>query len=219
MTYDIIVADVAGQFEALERLIKKLPKGNILFVGDLIDRGPKSREVVELVMKNHASLMGNHEHMLLDYVKGCPLYKDQRIWLNNGGDATLDGYGFDGVNPDTFKIPSAHVEWLSELPTYYEDDRVFVSHAPWKSGLPLSSAKTLAKFGGINTDSLIWNRHGIQKRDKLQIFGHNSHWGLKRFEKDGDPYGICLDDSWNKVLTAYHIPSGEVFQEPYFISA
>ena len=56
----IIIGDVHGEYDLLMKLTKKLPKGRKLcFVGDLIDRGPDSKKVVDFVTKNrHVSIKG-----------------------------------------------------------------------------------------------------------------------------------------------------------------
>ena len=61
----IIIGDVHGCYKTLIALIEKLPKDrNITFVGDLIDRGPGSKDVVEFVRKNnYRCVRGNHEDM------------------------------------------------------------------------------------------------------------------------------------------------------------
>ena len=46
-----VIGDIAGQFKALEALVKKMPKGDLICVGDLCDRGPQSKEVYDFVME------------------------------------------------------------------------------------------------------------------------------------------------------------------------
>ena len=67
-----------------------------VFLGDYIDRGPKSREVVNLVLglvtsKDHSgqwrALRGNHECLLAEYLAGDDLLD---TWKDNGGDETLE---------------------------------------------------------------------------------------------------------------------------------
>jgi serine/threonine protein phosphatase 1 len=49
-----VIGDVHGEYETLRTLIQKLPKNSdIVFVGDLVDRGAKSRQVIELIRKNN----------------------------------------------------------------------------------------------------------------------------------------------------------------------
>ncbi len=80
----IAIGDVHGMFDLLLKLIDKLPKNNELcFLGDLIDRGPESKEVVDYVRdNNHLCVMGNHEDMMLDAFTHI---ESENIWIYNGG--------------------------------------------------------------------------------------------------------------------------------------
>lgn len=67
----IIIGDVHGGFDTLRKLVDKLPQDeNICFVGDLIDRGPKSVEVVDFVIDNGFDcVLGNHEDLMIQAEK------------------------------------------------------------------------------------------------------------------------------------------------------
>jgi len=58
-----IIGDIHGEYQTLLALVAKLPKdAKLIFVGDLIDRGLQSRELVEYIRKNnHQVVRGNHE--------------------------------------------------------------------------------------------------------------------------------------------------------------
>lgn len=221
-----VIADIAGQINAFKRLIAKMPPEDVLCVGDLGDRGPDSRAVFEEVQsKNYKSLMGNHEHMLIDWLTDKRLY-DDGIYLWNGGIPTLENYGYKfksimrGFN-EYFEVvqkghfPKETLDWLNSLPLFHEDENFFVSHAPWKSGVSLEKACTIEKFGQLCGYSLLWNREGPQNRDKIQIFGHNSHWGLKYFGEEAKPWAVCIDQSRLEVVTGIHLPTMQVYTEPY----
>ena len=64
MTY--IIGDVHGNFQTLKALISKLPKNSeIIFVGDLVDRGLNSKEVIEFIrINNYKCVLGNHEKLM-----------------------------------------------------------------------------------------------------------------------------------------------------------
>ena len=70
----IVIGDVHGHYDTLVALLDSIsPTTNdeVYFLGDLIDRGPKSAQVVDLVMRNQFKcLRGNHEEMMLDVVGG-----------------------------------------------------------------------------------------------------------------------------------------------------
>ena len=87
MTY--IIGDVHGEFDSLRLLTDKLPKdSNLIFVGDLVDRGKKSKEVVEFVKSNnYLCVLGNHEKMMIDYgtsvIKNYPKHHYTNYYLSD----------------------------------------------------------------------------------------------------------------------------------------
>ena len=86
----IVIGDVHGHYEALSillDLINPTQGDEIYFLGDLIDRGPQSAQVVGLVMENkYHCLMGNHEQMMLDAIgsgKGILIFAADLPLLRN----------------------------------------------------------------------------------------------------------------------------------------
>ncbi len=109
--------DLLRDMEALIRadLARSQPRQSVeIFLGDYIDRGPQSREVVERLIgapplaDRRICLMGNHEDMLL----GVLSEPDALVnWLHNGGDATLASYGLN-VRPFAAKKEHARIRAL-----------------------------------------------------------------------------------------------------------
>jgi hypothetical protein len=208
-----IIGDIAGQFKTLMALLEKMPKANIISVGDLVDRGPDSDKVVKYFMEtpNTEALMGNHEHLMLDYCIGGRFYS-HGLWQYNGGRATLNSYG--GA------VPREVTDWMSTLKKFKEieigDKRFFVSHAfLYKTG----KAKSLQYNPNDFENSILWNRWEPErvKQYDLQIAGHNSQWGLRRFSDEKGEYAISIDTSASKVLTGIHLPSLNIFQQEYVL--
>lgn len=192
-----VVGDVAGQFDTLIKLIEPFKSSHdIVLAGDIVDRGPKSRQVVQLLLDNPAwfkAVMGNHEDMMIDWYwsktdeKHIPVY-DSSVWLENGGWATLLSYG----NNRTEQIYNMgkHIATLQYLPIEHSKGNVFVSHAPWNARL--------------STDrDLVWHRGNPKEMpDKLQIFGHNSMWGLLEFKNSNNKvFAVCMDTSASQKLS------------------
>jgi hypothetical protein len=75
-----IIGDIAGNFKTLEALLKKMPAGPVFSLGDMPDRGPRSREVIEF-FKTQKTLMGNHEHLMIDAWNFSKALKDKGIDL------------------------------------------------------------------------------------------------------------------------------------------
>jgi serine/threonine protein phosphatase 1 len=211
----IVIADIAGQFGALERLVGKFDTNEqIILVGDLVDRGPYSAEVVEWAMRTErvTTLMGNHEHMMIDYFRKSHIY-DPGVWEMNGGHATILSY--DRTYGDT-KPPVAHLNWLENRPLHFIQDGLLVTHAAVHSKKHIHEAIDLDDL----ENSVLWNRGEPIPREYFQVFGHNSHWGLKTFSHYpvvDDSWAICIDQSRKAILTAFHWPTGEIIEEPYLV--
>ena len=218
----IVIGDIAGQYDALIRLVSKLPKGEtIILVGDLIDRGPKSRQVVEWAMTTPGvlTIKGNHEDMFVDFYRNQQNY-DYGLFQENGGTKTLRSYGasdYATAQEAKIDIPEDHITWLESLPYYIEEDAFLISHAPfpaWDS--PQNIKKRISNGDTKAMDDVMWNRsEPADIPDIIQVFGHNASWGLKWFSKGETKYAICLDDSHKDKLTAFDTKTLEIYQEPY----
>lgn len=213
MTDILIISDIAGEMSALEKLVSLVPHDTIkLSVGDMCDRGPRSKEVFDYFRDGYGetkfALLGNHCHMLLAYYDDipCRMY-EEGIWMWNGGDATLASYG----ETDGF-IPQDVRDWIKSLPLFYETDDLFVSHAPWPHFLERQT-----DLSNLDVFEAVWNRAAPRDIGKLQVFGHNSHWGLRSFKRsDGVDYALCLDQCRTKrVLTGYLWPEGKIIEVPF----
>lgn len=213
-----VIADVAGQFDALVRLVDRLPNDEqIVLVGDLIDRGHFSFEVIEWAISDPrvTTILGNHEHMMLDYYEprtGFGLYPSS-CWKSNGGTATVASYARNG-HP---RPPAKHLAWIANLPLFHwsKDRDLLVTHAALSPGYdPEESPQHDNPLNSEFDISLIWNRGEPSKREYFQVFGHNSHWGLREF-KDDKLWALCIDQSRTEVLTGFRWPSLEIITEPY----
>ena len=117
------VGDIHGCYDKLAAMMKILPwrkdEGDLLlFIGDYIDRGPKSREVVDFLVRlrqeggEFVFLKGNHEKMLLDYYIQ---QKDQMLYVANGGAETIASYVEGGIGRKAFVLPEEHLEFFLSL--------------------------------------------------------------------------------------------------------
>jgi serine/threonine protein phosphatase 1 len=128
------IGDVHGEADRLARLHDRIldeidshkTPSAIIHLGDLIDRGPMSREAVEQAMAMHrcadewlevVTLKGNHEQMMIDAVDD-PRPNGIAQWISNGGDAALLSYDADGAAASWREaIDAEHLAWLRTLPT------------------------------------------------------------------------------------------------------
>ncbi len=185
------VGDVHGRRDLLERLIGQLvdyaggaePAVNsLVFLGDYIDRGPRSKEVIDYLIDLHLPgwettfLRGNHDQAFLDFLGDPNFY---RAWRNFGAPETLLSYG---VMPPRFddekafskardelaeKCPPSHLRFLADLAlTHEEGDYLFV-HAGIRPGIPLDKQMQ---------EDLLWIRDDflLSSRlfDKVVVHGH-----------------------------------------------
>lgn len=127
----LAIGDIHGCFGKLSALVEQVAPGQddrVIFLGDYIDRGSQSRQVLEFLIDFRARfpatvyLRGNHEQMLLDARGGDPYAV--ALYLQNGGLATLDCYGggFD-------RLPSEHLAFIGGLPCLHEEQSFVFAHA------------------------------------------------------------------------------------------
>jgi serine/threonine protein phosphatase 1 len=160
-----VVGDIHGRLDLLEDLLAKIhndlerrpAKASLLvFVGDLIDRGPNSAEVVErLRTYRHAGvtpifLLGNHEEVLLRILGGD--HSPISSWLRFGGAECLRSYGADpevvsrmpaeaAIKEIRSAIPAEHLEFLGRfVDTCRFGDYLFV-HAGIRPGVELDDQR------------------------------------------------------------------------------
>ena len=138
----LAIGDVHGCDVALTALLDRISvtaDDTLVFLGDVVDRGPASKQVVDRLLAlqqscNLVLIMGNHEEMLRDAVAGRPIMD---IWLQVGGRETLDSYG--GSIDD---IPPEHVRFLLSTCPFFETDREIFVHANLEPEVSLANQKS-----------------------------------------------------------------------------
>ena len=161
-----VVGDVHGRSDLLARIhhairtdIHQRPaplKRTIVYLGDYVDRGPGSFDVLETLIRRpiegmkSVHLKGNHEDMMLRFIRG----EDIHVWLHNGGEATLASYGVIVTrmmsSPSMIEevrrrlqdaMPAAHVAFLESLQLMHvAGDYLFV-HAGIRPGVPIDAQR------------------------------------------------------------------------------
>lgn len=133
----LAIGDIHGCDVALETLLAKLAvtgDDTVVVLGDIVDRGPGSRQAIELLLDLQRKcrlvmILGNHEEMMigaLNHGEGA------EEWLRFGGMATVMSYG--GKPQD---IPKEHLEFLESGLNFWETASDLFIHANLKSELPL----------------------------------------------------------------------------------
>lgn len=157
------LGDIHGQTALLDHALDLVERdggadAEIVFLGDLVDRGPDSRGVIAALLAGQKAgrkwhvIKGNHDRMFCRFVRTGET-KDARIlsgleWVNPrlGGLATLESYGI--YNPTDLSleqvhqaaasaVPEDHLTFLENLPLYLERDRVLFVHAGILPKVPL----------------------------------------------------------------------------------
>jgi serine/threonine protein phosphatase 1 len=201
----IIIGDIHGSYLTFLALLAKLPKDDIFITGDLIDRGPRSAQLIDYLMKHPKirSVKGNHEAMATDeYLANC--------WMSNGGWQTLDSYAkFLDCDLNIVKIPQTHLDFMKNLPLYIIHEGVLISHSFVKGSLERATHNLMSD------DSILWSRGGIPKKvENFQVFGHTPQ--KKSMIRD---YWACIDtgccfkQQGYGVLTALQYPSMQIYQQ------
>lgn len=214
----IFIGDVHGCYRTLLALLDRLPPGeDLCFLGDLIDRGPESAQVVELVMeRGWKCVMGNHEKMMLDACARPYDLQYPELWMRNGGVATMESY------PDMV-MRERHLTWMAKLPAYLafpdlvrDDGRcAFVSHAGVYPGLAGESFETVLDRC-INSKDIVWHRDPIGDFPGIfQIIGHTPTPDGARVEKHfaNIDTGAFFRRPHFGRLTALQFPSMQIFTQ------
>ncbi|MFD1034576.1 metallophosphoesterase family protein [Sphingomonas hankookensis] len=159
------IGDVHGRLDCLEDLLARIDadpdrgdrRVKLIFLGDLIDRGPDSRGVVERVMTLCAAsedvtcLCGNHEELLLHAAEGAR--QSLGIFVRAGGRETLLSYGVDEATYEAADlkgvaqlvqdhVPTAHLDFLRALPDQIAIGDYVMVHAGIRPGVALDAQKS-----------------------------------------------------------------------------
>jgi len=230
----IIIGDVHGQINTLKALIEQLPKGTkIVFVGDLIDRGINSKEVIQFIIdNNYDCVLGNHEQFMIDSIgkiTGNIAPKD--IWFKacNGGEETFASYYFDRKDrryPSGFdtELYLEHIDFLKTLPLFKEYkfkgfDNLVVSHSIIQ---PFWKKREVQEFTYTERTSILWNR--IVTNENTFIKGLDKDYGTNIYNVFGHTYlfepfigehvaDIDCGAAYYKKLVALEYPSMRVFEQ------
>jgi serine/threonine protein phosphatase 1 len=216
------IGDIHGQLEMLKAAHARIDKdrarvgdqdARIVHLGDLTDRGPDSKGVIQYLIDGIAGgapwavIKGNHDKMFLGHLAGNNYDTDvlahSLTWLNPrlGGDTTLASYGVkkrllqsaEKLREASLKaVPETHITFLENLPlTHQTDDLLFV-HAGIRPGVPVADQ---------DEEDLIWIRKPFLEdttdHGRLIVHGHTpvgaaTHYGNRVNLDTGAGYGDPL---------------------------
>ena len=234
------IGDVHGYADTLLALLDSLDlssRDRVVLLGDLVDRGPRSCEVIRIAREDPQifSVLGNHEEMMLnsfDVDNIETMTAQQTNWFYVGGRATNQSYIDEFTNSqgqiDDFDLRmrvGKDLAWLDSLPHHIVLDDFRLVHAgysPWDGDLDLQS-----------TDTLMWIRsefhNSITPVDEKRtvVFGHSTvlGFGLKQTEiwksetelQNCRPAAIGIDSCCyggkDPQLTAFNLQTGDFVKQ------
>lgn len=242
----IAIGDIHGNFQALDNLLSRITsdvssEDMVVFLGDYIDRGPRSKDCIERIIdfQNNikgsvVTLLGNHEQWLMR------TYKDytKHSWLL-GMEAfeTIDSYSTEAkiklkqeaekaglklitdhvyLPYDLFfeAVPEKHIEFFKNLRSFYRTRDAVCVHG----GL----SPAVGCLEDQASDHLIWGTDDFPSRydgSDIVLYGHT---GDPVIDKDGWPHPrilgkTCgLDTICKGVLTALKLPGKIIIQSDRF---
>lgn len=183
----LAIGDVHGRADLLEKLerviLDQAPGLPAVFVGDYIDRGEHSAQVLELLMSASEEgaqpvycLRGNHEDMCLRFLDD-PVANGAR-WLKFGGLQTMASYGVGmaGTEPDALRrmrddlamaMGDAVIEWMRRRPAIWSSGNIHVTHAGADPSRPMRAQ---------SDKSLIWGHKDFAEKPRTDgqwvVYGH-----------------------------------------------
>lgn len=184
------IGDIHGRADLLVDVLRKIDHDKMLhptirpievFLGDYIDRGPQSRDVIEALVERKKNcevvcLRGNHELLLEEFFERPESFAQ---WRELGGGETLLSYGLPApMRPNRSaeatlarallaRFPPSHLAWLRELKDSLEFGDYYFVHAGVRPGIPLDR-QSQRDLLWIRREFLEWQDYF----EKMIVHGH-----------------------------------------------
>lgn len=237
-----VVSDIHGMYDEFEQLLEKWDQqSDLVILGDLADRGPRSLDVIYKVIELKEEygdkvhfIMGNHDEMLLEYIE----QREEKVgrYMRNGGDKTITSL-FAPLHIDIDKLTEE--EQLELLRDAYEDELSFIRNAPRFEiigNVLFTHAgfdSTLEDFKNTTDNDFVWIRKHYESPNPtpyVNVFGHTpANYIHERFDiwlsedkryiavdggcvYGGQLNGLLLSED-GEVLETYVVPSSIVAEE------
>jgi serine/threonine protein phosphatase 1 len=210
MAHIYAIGDVHGCHDKLVALMDRLDidfyRDKLIFLGDYIDRGDATFDVVDFLLElgeRHSDIIflrGNHESMFDGFLSG----KDRYTYLINGGQETLESYLKRGPKANDPPIPSRHRRFFESLSLYHETEAFIFVHAGLRPGVPLERQ---------NPEDMLWIRENFIHSDydfgKRVVFGHTP---FSAPLVQPNKIGIDTGAVYGNKLTCVKLPEVEFIQ-------
>ncbi|MGE5401028.1 MAG: metallophosphoesterase [Ignavibacteriales bacterium] len=206
-----VIGDIHGCFYTFEALYDKIrlkyPGIELYCVGDLVDRGKNSYEVLKFFIDNNIKFTpGNHDYMFYAFIRE-PESLFARSWVYNGNEATLRSY------LEHYDCIAQHINFIKTAPLYYNLDDCFISHAgiseSYKKKLPPNLRENLDQLDQLiyneyqNESGVLWSRERLLNLGKIQVVGHTKQNIVRIDQKANAVYvdtGACLGNRLSAVI-------------------
>ena len=205
----IAIGDVHGCVHALDTVLKAIdptPGDQLVFLGDMIDQGRESRDVLERIigLKRECGVVliqGNHEEMI--YAARVE-EKALRYWENCGGVATLNSYRFGATLAE---IPAEHWALLDTCVPYYETDECILTHANYRADRAMAEQSEYTLRWELFDPALVEPHIS----GKAVFVGHTEQQNAEIIDLG---FAVCIDTVCWKYgwLTAIDVSTREVWQ-------
>ena len=171
------MTDLHGRFDLMNKALEEIEKRNpdtVIFLGDYIDRGPQSRQIIERLMDGPPRgwkwicLAGNHDRWFADIIRHHEHYSE---WLIDcGGVTTMRSYGWEkGRAIDRNLVPKEHLDWIYGLPMYHETEHHVFVHAALDITKPMDQqTENMLTWG-------YWRGRDLAYNGKYIVHGHDSN--------------------------------------------
>ena len=166
----LVMSDIHGMADELFLLLDgiryKHTADRLIVLGDYIDRGPNSKDILDYFIKlkkvagkKLVLLRGNHEDICIKAFHDKPAFGQDAtsLWLDNGGDATLKSFGEANL--------SKYIAFMEKLPVYVEMDGYIFVHGGVNPDMQLSQT---------DPEELLWTRdYSAHISGKTVVVGHS----------------------------------------------
>jgi serine/threonine protein phosphatase 1 len=176
MSFTYVIPDIHGRDDLLGRALTEIAAraagdtGTIVTIGDYVDKGPESRQVIDRLLSGVAdgwrliTLKGNHDSMMAQALHDSA---KMAFWIEKGGEAALASYGGDAL-----AVPQSHIAWLDRLQLMHVDVHRIYVHAGVDPEVPLDRQ---------DEATLLWKRYpkGYARGfgDRHVVHGHDNDPG------------------------------------------
>lgn len=228
------IGDIHGQLDMLHQAHQRIAtdrkrvrdtEAPIVHLGDLVDRGPQSKAVVQYLLdgigagENWVVLLGNHDRMFLWYLEDVSRRDPHLLvgldWLHYrlGGSETLASYGVEAnetrrhgaVHSEARRrVPQAHIDFLNQRPTSFRRGDIHFVHAGIRPDRSLEAQEE---------DDLVWIREAFldSNADHGPLIVHG-HTALNHATRYANRVNLDSSAAYNNYLTAAVFEGRDVWE-------